>query len=309
MREKGSTGAAGDYPRAATGADGEHSSVVIGANGEHSRAVTVATGEHTGIATGADLERGRIWEGGSTRALDLLRRRIQAQGYRLSEVAQAMGWPPGHLNQARDRDLTYADIILICELIGESVAEFSVEVGWLGQEETADLKSVMVPARDYLLALLADCAPSTTPSHPTREGWTALDRREFRAEAQARYHYLAWLLTWLECSEELDRRALQRRQAKERRHPLPRFKAQHWPAPSQAAPGADRLDLLLPADLATRTKAAAERMSTSGRTITGLDVVGKALAAFLQRNERKADRVTARQEARQQFKLTKRRRK
>jgi len=190
MREKGATGAAG----------------------EHSRAVAGATGGHPGTATGADPEGGEIRERGSPRALDPLRRRIRAQGYPLSDVAQALGWLPDHLAQARDRDLTYPDILLIGELIGESGAELLAEVGWLAQEETADLKPVVVPAKDYLLDLLA--APSPTPPHPIREGWTALDRRKLRAEALARYHYLAWLLAWLECSEELDRRALQRRRAK-----------------------------------------------------------------------------------------------
>jgi len=108
-----------------------------GAAGEHPGAVTGATGEHPGAATGADPEGGEIQEGGSTRTPDLLKRRIQAQGYRLPEVAQALGWPPDNLDQARDRDLTCADIILICELIGESVADFLVEVGWLSQEDTA----------------------------------------------------------------------------------------------------------------------------------------------------------------------------
>jgi predicted transcriptional regulator len=245
----------------------------------------------------------------SGQLLQALRKRIQAHGYYPHEVAQALGWDQDQLSEETARDLTHAHIIVICEFIGEPVADLWVELGWLSQDDAAEhLRPVVLAPGDYLTGL-ADCRSHSFP-HPVRLGWGSLDREKLPAEIVRLHHYLTWFLDWLECATELDRRALHRRQARAERHPWPRFKAQTWPPmPAEPPiPGVGVLDVVLPPDLASRLKQAAERISVSRQRVTPRDVLQRALEAFLKRNERKADRNAARQKAGRQPRIRGRKR-
>lgn len=269
------------------------------------------TPERPRAATEPVPDQERPVEPEAARVLRSLLDRIHTRGYYSDEVAQALGWDRDLLrDEEAVANLTHTDLILICEFISQPVAELWVELDWVSQHQAAEsLRQVVIPPADYLVSLLADRRCHLFP-HPVRDGWASLDHDELHAEAVRQHHYLTWFLLWLDSTREVDRKAASRRQARAKGKPCPKFKHQTWPpvptAPS--IPGTGVLDVVLPPALATRLKQAAERVSLTRQNVTPLDLLIRTLEAFLERNERKADRDAARQETRRQLKTTERKR-
>jgi len=230
---------------------------------------------------------------GLARLLGSLYTRIERQGYQVAEIGQALGWTEDLLAQAQVRGLALCDLIMICELIGESVADLSVELGWFPEQEGSSLKTPPIAPKDYLLARLVECSPLPRPLHPVREGWSFLDRQSFRRETLSCYHYLTWLIYWLDQADELDYRAGRRRRAKAAGYPLPpKYKPLVWPEPILPSLRTDVLDILLPLNLSRSLKTTADRLSASGRRIKPVDLLINVLESFLHKQETRNRRRT-----------------